>query len=64
MIIPCWAHQEILNYLRMMAQMSNIFNAPFYSVRGKLHTSLSTPIKDGCPWTKPAIKNKNMLLRN
>ena len=31
LILPCKAHQEFLNYLRMMAQTSNMFNAPFQS---------------------------------
>ena len=49
LIIPSYAHQEFLNYLRMMAQIKNLFNAPFHSVSGEPHTSLLTPIKDECP---------------
>ena len=33
-----------------MAQIRDNFNAAFYSVSGEPHTSLSTPLKNGCHW--------------
>ena len=47
----------------MKARMSNILLPLFYSVSGEPHTSLSTPIKDGCPWNSsmPAINNINFF---
>ena len=43
--------QEILKYLRMIAQIIYMFNAHFlYSVSGKRHNSLSTSMQGRCPW--------------